>query len=29
MVREVHGIDLAQGLPPPEHMLDYRSGGQS
>jgi hypothetical protein len=24
IVRDVHGIDLAQGFPPPEHMLDYR-----
>jgi len=25
LVREIHGIDLAQGFPPPEQMLDYRS----
>jgi hypothetical protein len=24
--RDVHGIDLAQGFPPPEQMLDYRRG---
>ena len=24
MVRDIHGIDLAQGFPPPEQMLDYR-----
>jgi hypothetical protein len=24
MVRDVHGIDLAQGFAPPEQMLDYR-----
>jgi hypothetical protein len=28
MVRDIHGIDLAQGFPPPEQALDYR-GGQS
>lgn len=26
MVRDIHGIDLAQGFPPPEQMLDYRRG---
>jgi hypothetical protein len=25
-VREVHGIDLAQGFPPPEQLIDYRRG---
>ena len=24
MVRDVHGIDLAEGFAPPEQMLDYR-----
>jgi hypothetical protein len=24
VVRDVHGIDLAQGFAPPEQMLDYR-----
>ena len=23
MVQDIHGIDLAQGFPPPEQMLDY------
>jgi hypothetical protein len=23
-ITEVHGIDLAQGFPPPDQMLDYR-----
>jgi hypothetical protein len=26
LIRDVHGIDLAQGFPPPEQMLDYRRG---
>ena len=25
VISECHGIDLAQGFPPPEQMLDYRS----
>jgi len=25
-VREVHGIDLAQGFPPPEQLMDYQRG---
>ncbi len=25
VVHEVHGIDLTQGFPPPEQMLDYRT----
>jgi hypothetical protein len=24
MVRDAHGIDLAEGFPPPEQVLDYR-----
>jgi Family of unknown function (DUF6176) len=24
-ISEVHGIDLAQGFPPPEQLVDYRS----
>jgi hypothetical protein len=24
LIRDVHGIDLAQGFPPPEPMVDYR-----
>jgi hypothetical protein len=27
ILRDVHGIDLAQGFPPPEQMLDYRASG--
>jgi hypothetical protein len=27
VLRDVHGIDLAQGFPPPEQTLDYRRGG--
>jgi hypothetical protein len=23
-IRDVHGIDLAEGLPPPEQLLDFR-----
>jgi len=23
MIREVHGIDLTQGFPPPEQVADY------
>ena len=26
LIRAVHGIDLAQGFPPPGQMLDYRRG---
>jgi hypothetical protein len=26
LIRDVHGIDLAQGFPPPEQMVDYRRG---
>jgi hypothetical protein len=26
MVREIHGIDLEQGFPPPEQLMDYRRG---
>jgi hypothetical protein len=26
LIRDLHGIDLAQGFPPPEQMLDYRRG---
>ena len=26
VLRDVHGIDLAQGFPPPEQTLDYRRG---
>ena len=25
-VREAHGIDLAQGFPPPEQLMDYQRG---
>ncbi len=24
-VREVHGVDLTAGFPPPEQILDYRA----
>lgn len=26
VIREVHGIELAEGFQPPELMLDYRRG---
>jgi hypothetical protein len=26
LVRDVHGIDLAQGFPPPEQLVDFRRG---
>ena len=26
IIRDIHGIDLAQGFPPPEQLLDYRRG---
>jgi hypothetical protein len=26
IIRDCHGIDLAEGFPPPEQMLDYRRG---
>jgi hypothetical protein len=26
VVRDVHGIDLAEGFAPPQPMLDYRRG---
>jgi hypothetical protein len=26
-ISEIHGIDLAQGFPPPEQILDYRRAG--
>ena len=26
MIADVHGIDLSQGFPPPEPLLDYRRG---
>jgi hypothetical protein len=26
VVSDVHGIDLTQGFPPPEQVLDYRRG---
>ncbi len=26
VIREVHGVDLAEGFQPPEPMLDYRRG---
>jgi len=29
VVREVHGIDLAQGFPPPEQLMDYRGMSNS
>ncbi|HYF24861.1 MAG TPA: hypothetical protein VD931_03895 [Baekduia sp.] len=25
-VRDVHGLDLAEGFPPPEQVLDFRDG---
>ena len=25
IVREVHGIDLSQGFPPPEQLVDFRA----
>jgi hypothetical protein len=26
IIRDIHGIDLAQGFPPPEQVFDYRRG---
>jgi hypothetical protein len=29
VIREVHGIDLAEGFPPPEQLLDYSDASTS
>jgi hypothetical protein len=29
VIREVHGIDLAEGFPPPAQLLDYRDASAS